>query len=50
MNYTKPEIIVLGNAFQVIQLGATKNLFPLELFVPLHLVPNPAYDPDESSI
>ena len=47
MNYTKPEVAVLGSAVRVIeQLGQPKITGTVD--APLHLKqPNPAYDLDE---
>lgn len=47
MNYTKPEVAVLGSAVRVIeQLGQPKIVGTLD--APLHRQsPNPAYDLDE---
>jgi hypothetical protein len=45
MNYTKPEVAVLGNAVQVIEQRTAK--IPQEVLEPPHALQNAAYDLDE---
>lgn len=47
MEYTKPEIIPMGNALKVIESSMDKNLRPVDSITQSDLTAAPAYEADE---